>query len=274
MSKIVIKYRDYKKFNEETFKTDLKNALKSTEICEYKPFENIFLSVLEKHAPLKETTIRANHAPCMTKVLRKAIMRRSNPDNKERTAKTKSLYRKQRNYFSRLYKKERKKYYAKLELKNITDNKLFSKTIKPFLSDKGSKGSKITLVDNKKNIISSYDDQEVSETLNNFFKSAVDSLGIEENKFLLENTDDLRDLGDPIDIAIKKFDRHPSIRDIKKNISLSSFFNFSYVTKSDMEEEIANLNINKASTSDNIPTKHVKGTSNICNELLHKIWNN
>ena len=52
----VIKYTDYKKINEETFKTDFKNALKSTEICEYKPFENIFLSVLEKHAPLKEKT--------------------------------------------------------------------------------------------------------------------------------------------------------------------------------------------------------------------------
>ena len=97
--------------------------------------------------------------------------------------------------------------------------------IKPFLSDKGSKGSKITLVDD------------------NFFKSAVDSLGIEENKFLLENTDDLRDLGDSIDIAIKKFDRH--LQDIKENISLSSSFNFSYVTKSDIEEEITNLNINK-----------------------------
>ena len=99
-------------------------------------------------------------------------------------------------------------------------------------------------------------------------------MGNEANKFLLENTDDLRDLGDPIDIAIKKFDRHPSIEDIKENISLSSSFNFSYVTKSDFEEEIANLNINKAGTSDNIPTKHLKGTSNICSELLHKICNN
>ena len=99
------------------------------------------------------------------------------------------LYRKQRNYCSKLYKKERKKYYNNLDLKNITDNKLFWKTIKPFLSDKGSKGSKITLIDDNKNVVS--DDHNVSETLNNFFKSAVDSLEIDENKFLLENTDDL-----------------------------------------------------------------------------------
>ena len=50
----VIRYRDYKKFNEEHFRTELKNSLRSTEIFEYTPFENIFLSVLEKHAPLKE----------------------------------------------------------------------------------------------------------------------------------------------------------------------------------------------------------------------------
>ena len=87
-------------------------------------------------------------------MLRKAIMRRSALENnkyyKERTTETKSLYRKKQNYCSTFYKKEKEKYYAKLYLKNITDNKLFWKTIKPFLSDIGFKGSKITLVDDKK----------------------------------------------------------------------------------------------------------------------------
>ena len=36
----------------------------------------IFLSILEEHAPLKEKLLRANHAPYVTKALRKAIMRR------------------------------------------------------------------------------------------------------------------------------------------------------------------------------------------------------
>ena len=64
----------------------------------------------------------------MTKTLRKAIMRRSMLENK--CFKNNSLenlvaYRKHKNYCSKLYKKERKKYYENLDNKNITDNKKF-----------------------------------------------------------------------------------------------------------------------------------------------------
>ena len=47
---------------------------------------------------------------------------------------------KNRNFCSKLYKKERKKYYEMLGLKNVTDNnKEFWKTVKPFLCDKVTK---------------------------------------------------------------------------------------------------------------------------------------
>ena len=36
-----------------------------------------FLSILEKPAPLKKKLLRANHAPYVTKALRKAVMTRS-----------------------------------------------------------------------------------------------------------------------------------------------------------------------------------------------------
>ena len=52
------------------------------------------------------------------------------------------------------------------------------------------------------------DDQKVPETLNNFFKSAVDALGIEENKVLLEITNKLRD---PINIYSYKNILPPSL---------------------------------------------------------------
>ena len=54
---------------------------------------------------LKKKSVRANHAPYMTKVLRKAIMRRSALENKYykvSSAENKRLYRKQRNYCSKL----------------------------------------------------------------------------------------------------------------------------------------------------------------------------
>ena len=105
-------------------------------------------------------------------------------------------YNKQRNYFSRLHKKERKIYYEKLNVKNVTDNKTFWKTVKPFLSDKENLSSKITM------------DQEVAQKLNDFFSDSVKFLEIPINSYLTIVTDHLTD---PLDIAIEKFNSHPSI---------------------------------------------------------------
>ena len=123
-----IHYRDYKNFDKILFKTELKSLMSEKSVNNYKNFEEIFLKTLEKHAPLKRKQLRANNAPYMTKTLRKAIMKRSELKTKYLKQKTKEScqrFAKQRNYCSRLYKKERKKYYDNLDLKNITDNKKF-----------------------------------------------------------------------------------------------------------------------------------------------------
>ena len=72
-----ITYRNYKDFDQERFKEELKNALHKESINAYKDFEIIFLNVLQEQAPLKKKVIRANQAPYMTKVLRKVMMKRS-----------------------------------------------------------------------------------------------------------------------------------------------------------------------------------------------------
>ena len=51
-------------------------------IDKYETFENEFLKVSNKHAPLKKKFIRANRVPYTTKNLRKAIMKRSQLENK------------------------------------------------------------------------------------------------------------------------------------------------------------------------------------------------
>ena len=101
----------------------------------------------------------------MTKQLRKTITRRSEPESKylkNRTIDNKTKFRKQNNFCSKLYKKECKKFYSNLEIKKITDNKLFWKTIKPLLSGKCIQASTISLVNNT-NVIS--DDSELSKYL-------------------------------------------------------------------------------------------------------------
>lgn len=260
-------YRDYKNFEEHKFKEELNNAL--SECITYKEFENNFVRVLQNNAPLKKKYVRANHAPYMTKALRKAMMKRSELETryyKTRLISDKIFYKKQKNFVSRLYKKERKAYYKNLDLKNLVDNKNFWKNIKPFFSDKGPRTKKITLV---KNGVILSEDQEVSEALNSFFNDAVKSLSIKENVDLLTPTSDLND---PIDIAIKKFEFHPSILKIKEKVRPISF-SFNEVDLSDVEKELQNLNIKKVTTFNNIPSKHLKQSSDICSPILLNIIN-
>ena len=70
----------------------------------------------------------------MSKALRKAIMVRSklkNKYNKNRTEENWDSYKKQRNFCVNLLRKTKKDYFNDLNIKNITDNKAFWKTIKP-----------------------------------------------------------------------------------------------------------------------------------------------
>ena len=112
--------RNYRKFNENNFNQDLHDQHSSEQPKDYASFEKIFLSILE-HAPLKKKLLRANHAPYITKALRKAIMRRSYLEKlyfKKRTPSSLKKYKKQKNYCKKLYKKERKAYFNKINPNN------------------------------------------------------------------------------------------------------------------------------------------------------------
>ena len=173
------------------------------------------------------------------------------------------------NFCSKLYKKERKTFYSQLDIKNITDNKLFWKTMKPFLTEKCTYASKISLVHND-NVIS--DDQELADTFNNFFEHAVDNLGIQE--YQSDHNIDRNSISDdPIDYAITKYKNHPSIIMINENVSFESRFSFTAVNEDDIQREILNLNPKKPGTFGNIPTKMLKSSSEICSVALQNIWN-
>ena len=180
----IINYRDYKNFSEQTFTPELKedlDSIKTTDL-DYSSFQNCFEKVLDKHALMKEKYARANDGPFMNRVLRKATMLRSrlkNRYNKSRSAEHSEVFRRQRNLCVNLFRKEKRNFYKNLNISDITDNKKFWKTVKSVLSDKGRSNSKITLIEND-TIISN--DKEVAETLNDYFVSITDSLGLTENK--------------------------------------------------------------------------------------------
>ena len=84
----LLNYRDYKDFNFGNFKEDLCEAFS---ICRnsHDEFESAFLTALDKHAPKKKKWLMGNNKPHITKLLRRAIMKRSKLKNK--TNKTKLL---------------------------------------------------------------------------------------------------------------------------------------------------------------------------------------
>ena len=102
-------------------------------------FCDISINILNRYAPRKRKLPRGNQMSFITKDLSKAIMRRSTLRNnflKNRTGENKGLHTKQRNYCVSFLRKSEKKYFANLNEKNILDNKLFWKTIKPLLCEK------------------------------------------------------------------------------------------------------------------------------------------
>ena len=98
-------YRNFKNFEEESFDQKLKNNLISSSTESYEFFVKVFLDTLNKHAPLRKKSFRANHAPYVTKTLRKVVMRRSNFQTiyfKKRTPESLKKYMKQKNYCGKL----------------------------------------------------------------------------------------------------------------------------------------------------------------------------
>ena len=77
-----IKYRE--KIGVILFKYELAQSMRKNDVgnMNYDKFREIFMTILNKHAPLKEKKIRGNTAPFMNKTLSKAFMERSKRKNR------------------------------------------------------------------------------------------------------------------------------------------------------------------------------------------------
>ena len=250
---IVINYRNYNNFNEIVFRNDLRDELgkKEPSNLNYTSFESTFNRVLEKHAPIKKKHVRANDKPLMTQALRKAVMLRSrlrNRYNNDQTVENWNKFRKHRNSCVKLFRRQ-KNYFYNLEISLVTENKKFWKIVKPFFSDKSQSKNKIVLIEDETII---YNDVEEAETMNEFFVSVTDFLGINENSGYGNATEGITD---PIDKAVRKFSNHSSIRKIKDHYQKAGAFHFQKVTPDAVDKELRNLNPKKITTHKNIPLK-------------------
>ena len=282
MEPVKICYRSYKNFNASDFRKDLANSLRNCDqdIMDYETFSKIFMGVLDIHAPKRLRTTRGNSQPFMNKTLSQAFMHRSklkNTFNKNPTEMNEKNFKRHRNYCVNLLKKEKKQYYNNLDMKILSDNRKFWKSIKPLFSEKQCVLQKnITLVEKGK-IISK--DREVAEKLNSFFIDAVKNLEIEpfveidsENVDTTQETD-TEDISD-IDNILRRYKDHPSIQKIRENVRIEDEFKFMDSTADDFYSEIRNLDQKKAGVENDIPVKILMGSNDIASEYLSKIYNN
>ena len=85
-------------------------------------------------------------------------------------------------------------------------NKTFWKTVRPFLSNKGTHDNHDIILDNNGELIK--DNREVSENLNDLYINIVEqTTGIKPSQDLFLKTDSI---DEQLDIIIEKYKAHPS----------------------------------------------------------------
>ena len=122
---------------------------------EYQHFFNIFIEILNKHAPVKIKYLRANQGMLITKGLHKTIMKRSRLRNKflrDRTEMSRKEYKKQINFCVNLLKKAIKDHIANVDVNSVLDNRKFWQNIKPLFSNKVKAKVTIKLIENDETI--------------------------------------------------------------------------------------------------------------------------
>ena len=140
-------YRSYKQLNEEEFIKDLNQANISNKIDQendinaaYNYFQTKVTTVIDQHIPMKKRKNREKQAPFMNNQLRHAIYKKSMLHNqylKTKSNKNWECYRVQRNYVNKLKRQSIRHYFIE-RCFGGPKQKDFWRTLKPFLTNKGS----------------------------------------------------------------------------------------------------------------------------------------
>ena len=234
-------YRDYKTFNIDFFKKDLRESLENHTSYDCSCFQNIFIALLNKHEPIKKKIMRFNNNSFMSKALRKAIMHRSKLKsiyNNYRTENNWAHYKKQRNFCVNLLRKTNTEYFQKLNVKYLSDNRNFWKTIKPVFSNKGLNSNKLMLKENNRLIT---EEKELATVMNTFFVNITESLDLKKDDDSSLNPINFENIND----ILEEHKNHPSVQEISQTFMTNKKFSFEFVTEGLVREEIMNLDGSK-----------------------------
>ena len=251
----IVPYRKYTNFDMDKFIEEISFNLAKHNLQELtrEAFISMFNTVFEKHAPLKKKYLRSGHSKFVTKERSRAIMLRPKLRKKflkDRTEESRCKCKKQRNVCVYLFKKAKKEYYENIDISNLTNSNLFWKKVKPIFGSKIKSKNSITLIEGTKII---QEEGEFGKTLNDFFASIVENLGITEN-LLPTSSSETRN----VESIIAKFENHPSVVTIRNCFDDNSIFSFKEIGETELIKQINHLDIKNRSLSSDIPTKIIK----------------
>ena len=217
-------YRNYKMFNNQAYLTEVSNTLfksKQENVLNYESLELCLMSILNKHAPLKQKTIRGNDKPFISKTIHKAIFQRSKLKNKYNKTGQQSdwiSFKKQRNFVCALIKKEKKVFFSNVAIKPC--EKKFWKACKPYLNNKVDfSNERISLLENGE-LVS--EESRVAQIFNSHFANILSTLNITQWNKIPPSVNDHT-------LIYPEYSNHPSIIKIKQSLKDSDFFYFKHV---------------------------------------------
>ena len=158
-----------------------------------------------------------------------------------------------------------KKYdFQKLNIKDLTDNKKFWKTIKPFFSNKVLNSNKLML--REKDVVVA-DEKALATLMNNYFVNVTADLDLKRD------SENFYDTPASVYNIKKKFQDHQSVLKIKKAFNVTDLFSFHEITEDEIRKEISKLDGSKATPVGDIPAEMLKSTTDVHVSLLTKIIN-
>ena len=153
----IVTYRNCKHFSNEAFMYDIKNSIiqmtSENSDLEFDQFKAVLVEAIQRYAPIKKHYVRANEAPFINKKINKEIMQRSRLRNQFLNKKSdtdRKAYNEKCNLSVNLIRSEKKIFFNNINTSDITENKTFWKTLKPFFTNKIKTKSIITLIEKKK----------------------------------------------------------------------------------------------------------------------------
>ena len=103
---------------------------------------------------------------------------------------SKKAYNKQRNICVKMVKKAKKEHYQNISLSEITDNKMFWKTVSPLFGNKVKTNQEIDLIE-KNVLVTSY--VEIAKTFKEYFDEIVPKLNIIQNECYIRKKGNIED---------------------------------------------------------------------------------